>query len=414
MSPEKVDVCVIGLGYIGLPTAVFLADAGLKVVGTDISEERLRKVASGKLPFVEPGLDTMLSEVVGTGALGVSSVPVKAKSFIVAVPTPVTEDKMVDYRYIDSATDSLAEVVERDDLVVLESTSPPGTTERLAQRILSSRADLGASLGEAPIHVAHCPERVLPGDIVNEMRTNSRVIGGVSLVAADRARQLYEAFCSGDVVVTDAITAEMVKLVENSFRDVNIAFANELANMCSQNGVNVWNLIEFANLHPRVNILRPGPGVGGHCIAVDPWFLVSADRDNSRLIKTAREINDDRPRRVIEQVLTAVKENQPQRVAVLGLAFKADIDDLRESPALAIATSLAEHLPDGELLVCEPNVPTCPASLAKYKNISFDSLDECIEKADLVVLLVDHKEFVGLRERLAPSVPVIDTRGLLQ
>jgi UDP-N-acetyl-D-mannosaminuronic acid dehydrogenase len=405
MGQVPASVCVVGLGYIGLPTAAILARNGLDVVGVDVNPRHVDAVNAGELPFVEEGLGEVIAEVVAAGKLSAQATTPASEVYIVAVPTPFRDEYQVDVKYIDAATDGIIPQLSGGELLVLESTSPPGTTEHMRDRVLAARPEL-----EGKVDFAHAPERVLPGRMMEELVSNDRVIGGVTPEAAERARDLYAVFCKGDLFLTDARTAELSKLAENSFRDVNIAFANELSLICDQLGVNVWELIELANKHPRVNILQPGPGVGGHCIAVDPWFIVSSAPTLSRLIRTAREVNDGKPTWVIDQVHKALAEQPGARVAALGLAFKPDIDDLRESPALNIADQLATELGEDALLVVEPNVPELPARLAG-RNIQLVGLDEALAQADLVVLLVDHKEFKELPAERLTGKRVIDTRG---
>jgi len=402
-------VGVIGLGYIGLPTAAILADHGVKTIGMDVSERNVVAINKGEVPFVEPGLREVLERAVSGGMLTAATETPTADAYIVAVPTPFTESHAADLTYIEAAADGIAAKLTGGELIILESTSPPGATEHMAARILAARPDLFAE----DILVAHCPERVLPGKIMEEMITNDRIIGGLTRPAAEAARDLYSAFCKGEFLLTDARTAEMAKLTENSFRDVNIAFANELSVISHNLGIDVWELIELANHHPRVNILQPGPGVGGHCIAVDPWFIVDAAPEHANLIRTARQTNDAKPEWVlgrIEQALEAVGKSA--KVALLGLAFKANIDDLRESPALRIAEKLAERAPATEILAVEPHVDRLPTSLANASNVRLTSLDDAIGLANIVVLLVDHDVFKAVPAADLGSATVIDTRGI--
>ncbi|WP_136193456.1 MULTISPECIES: UDP-N-acetyl-D-mannosamine dehydrogenase [Actinomyces] len=411
------SICVLGLGYIGLPTAAVLARAGIEVIGVDVSDRHVDAVNRGELPFAEAGLAEAVADAVAGGRLRAQKDTPPADVYIVAVPTPfkrgASGDHEADLSYIEAAARAIAPQLAGDELVVLESTSPPGTTEHMAEVIMAQRPDLSVdgSAGRPLVHFAHCPERVLPGRIMSEMVSNSRIIGGLTPRAAELARNLYAVFCEGELRLTDARTAEMTKLTENAFRDVNIAFANELSLVAERLGIDVWELIELANLHPRVNILRPGPGVGGHCIAVDPWFIVSAAPDEARLIRTAREVNDSKPQHVIRRVQEAVADMPSPTIAALGLAFKPDVDDLRESPALAVTRDLAALLPDAKVLVAEPNITELPGALAAVPNLAFVDYRTAIGEADAVVLLVDHREFRELdRERLAGK-RVIDTRG---
>ncbi|GAA1379598.1 UDP-N-acetyl-D-mannosamine dehydrogenase [Luteococcus sanguinis] len=407
------SICVIGLGYIGLPTAIIFASHGVKVTGVDVSDRHVDAVNRGELPFVEEGLDVVLKEVVDKGLLTAQKETPEADVFIVAVPTPFAEGYKADVSYIEAAAKALAPKLKEGNLVVLESTSPPGTTEHMAEVILAERPDLSADGkdGKPVIHFSHAPERVLPGRIMVELAANDRVLGGMTPAATELTRDVYAIFCTGELLTTDARTAEMAKLTENSFRDVNIAFANELSVISEKMGIDVWELIELANHHPRVNILQPGPGVGGHCIAVDPWFIVSAAPQESRLIHTARVVNDDKPEWVIDHVLKAIEGNDSPTIAALGLAFKADIDDLRESPAVAITKKLAERLPAAKVLAVEPNVTELPKQLTGIANVELADLDTALEAADVVLLLVDHKEFKALDRARLEGKQVVDTRG---
>lgn len=412
----RARIAVIGLGYIGLPTAAILARAGAEVIGVDVSDRHVNAVNRGELPFVEVGLGEVVADVVKRGLLRAQKKTPAARTYIVAVPTPFKgEDHEADLSYIEAAAEKIAPKLCGDELIILESTSPPGTTEHMADVIMAARPDLSVdgSRGRAVIHFAHCPERVLPGRIMVEMVSNARIIGGLTPEAAKRARDVYATFCEGELVLTDAKTAEMAKLVENSFRDVNIAFANELSILCEKLGIDVWELIQLANRHPRVNILNPGPGVGGHCIAVDPWFIVSALPKEARLIRTAREVNDSKPAYVIEQVRKAVEGIQNPVIAALGLAFKADIDDLRESPALKIVYRIASEFPESSILAVEPNVDHLPAELMDVGNVKHCTYRIAIDKANLIVLLVDHKQFKKDYVTLQRAgKTVIDTRGV--
>ena len=335
-----------------------------------------------------------------------------ADAFLVAVPTPFKEGHQPDLTYVEQATRSLAKVLRGGEVVILESTSPPGTTLQMSRWLAEERPDLRFphEHPEAPdVHVAHCPERVLPGRIMLELITNDRLVGGLTTACAERAADLYRLFCKGDVIITDAASAEMAKLVENSFRDVNIAFANELASVCEHMDLDVWEVIALANKHPRVNVLQPGPGVGGHCIAVDPWFIVAAAPEQTRLIRAAREINDARPSQVVAQV--DVLAPQGATVACLGLAFKPNIDDLRESPAVDATRLLSVARPDLRILAVEPHVRELPRSLASLDNVTFVPLEKALEVADVVLLLVDHKDFHSVDAATLQGKRVVDTRG---
>ena len=417
LASHKFDtVCVVGLGYIGLPTAAFIASKGVKVTGVDVNQTYVDSINRGEVPFVEPGFDTLLKEVVDKGLLVAQAEQVPADAYIVCVPTPFKGDNHeVDTKYIASAVDAMVQHLRPGVLVVLESTSPPGTTKWMAEYIIEKRPDLSLEEGaENAIYVAHCPERVLPGQIMEEMENNDRVIGGLTPRGTEMARDLYATFCSAQLLTTEATTAEMAKLTENSFRDVNIAFANELSLICDRLGIDVWELIELANHHPRVNILNPGPGVGGHCIAVDPWFIVSAVPEEAKMVRLARETNDAKPDFVLNKVAEAVEKKPGASITALGLAFKADIDDLRESPALDIAVRLAEKYPSKQLKIVEPNVTTLPKALADMDNAELTDLATAIDSADIVVLLVDHSEFKALDTSSLLGKSVIDTRGIFR
>ncbi|MFJ3404447.1 UDP-N-acetyl-D-mannosamine dehydrogenase [Promicromonospora sp. NPDC090134] len=406
-------VAVVGLGYIGLPTAAILAANGVPVTGIDVSPATVEAVNRGQVPFVEPDLAGYVSDAVSSGRLRAVPAPEPADAYIVAVPTPFMDDHKPDLSYIKAAAQAIAPVLRGGELIVLESTSPPGTTRRMAEWVLDQRPDLSLDgSGDKPvIYFAHCPERVLPGRIMVELVTNDRIVGGLTPEAAQRARELYQVFCQGEILLTDAVTAETAKLVENSFRDVNIAFANELSLVADRLGVNVWELIRLANHHPRVNILQPGPGVGGHCIAVDPWFIVDAAPEEARLIRTAREVNDAKPRWVLHKVLDAVAGIESPVVAAFGLAFKPNIDDLRESPAVEIVRDLARTFPQATVLAVEPNIEELPAELVCLPNVRLVDADEALADADAHLLLVDHTVFRSVVGRLAQK-NVIDTRGM--
>ena len=411
-------VCVVGLGYIGLPTAAVFASRKFRVLGLDVNQDAVDTINRGEIHIVEPDLDMVVNAAVGQGYLRASTKPEPAGAFLIAVPTPFKgEQHEPDLSYVEAAAKSIAPVLKEGDLVILESTSPVGTTEKVADWMAQARPDLTfpQQAGEkSDIRVAHCPERVLPGHVLSELVHNDRVIGGMTTRCAAVAADLYRAFLKGECILTTARTAEMCKLAENSFRDVNIAFANELSMICDSLDIDVWELVRLANRHPRVNILQPGPGVGGHCIAVDPWFIVSSAPDQSRLITTARHVNDDKPLWVINRVKAAVADflrDNPEKsirditIGCYGLAFKADIDDLRESPALNIArTLMAEH--GGPVKLVEPNLCRCPDWLESEDLISFD---RALEEADIHVLLVDHASF----KRIRPQTGIIvDTRGI--
>ena len=411
-------VSVIGLGYIGLPTAAAFAAARKRVIGVDVAASVVDTINRGEIHIVEPDLDVAVREAVAGGHLRASLKPEHADAYLIAVPTPFKGDHQPDLAYIEAAAKALAPVLEKGDLVVLESTSPVGATEQLAQWLADARPDLSfpQQAGEAAdVNVAHCPERVLPGQVMRELIENDRVIGGMTPRCSQRAAELYKSFVRGQCIVTNARTAEMCKLTENAFRDVNIAFANELSMICDKLGINVWELVGLANRHPRVNILQPGPGVGGHCIAVDPWFIVDSAPDQARLIRTAREVNNGKPGWVMDKIDAAIaeakaagKQDKDLKIAVFGLAFKPDIDDLRESPALGIAVELAQRHP-GPVLAVEPHIQALPGKLSS-PNVVLSDLSTASREADIAVLLVDHKPF---KEHAMPAhMKIVDTKGI--
>jgi len=410
-------ICVIGLGYIGLPTAATFAAHGVKVTGVDVNQHAVDLINQGKVHIVEPDLDALVRDVVAQHKLSAQLSPVAADAYIVAVPTPFKDNHKPDLKYIESAAKALAQHLVKGNLVILESTSPVGATEQMAAWLSEARPDLTfpQQAGEqADILVAHCPERVLPGKVLQELISNDRIVGGMTPRCSQAAIDLYKVFVKGDCIETNARTAEMCKLTENSFRDVNIAFANELSIICDKLDINVWELIQLANRHPRVNILQPGPGVGGHCIAVDPWFIVSKTPEQARLIRTAREVNDSKPDWVIDQVKIKIAEFlqvNPEKtikdvtVACYGLAFKPDIDDLRESPALNITKKLADQ--GLNILAIEPNIEKLPTNMPS--NIQLIQLEER-DNADIHLILVDHREFKKLSNI---GLYIIDTKGLI-
>ncbi len=402
MQPSVTNVCVIGLGYIGLPTASLLGTKGFKVFGVDTSEHVVNTINQGKIHIVEPDLDILVKSAVQSGNLKAGLQPQEADVFILAVPTPFKDDHIPDLSYVEAATRVIAPFVKPGNIVILESTSPVGTTDDIVAKILSEEGhDVGRD-----VYVAHCPERVLPGRILTELVENDRIVGGINEISTEKVIEFYRAFVRGEILATDAKTAELSKLSENSFRDVNIAFANELSLICDQENINVWELIKLANRHPRVNILQPGPGVGGHCIAVDPWFIVARSPDQARLIRTAREVNDAKPHWVIEKVKVSADKFKNPVIGCLGLAFKADVDDLRESPALDIVKKIRKQ-DIGEVLVAEPN-------LTEHKDFTLLPYQEVIKRSDIVLLLVDHKPFKSLKAADLKEKILIDTRGVIQ
>lgn len=413
MPSQFSKVSVIGLGYIGLPTAATIATRGIDVVGVDINRRAVEQINAGKAHFSEPDLDILLQSAVTTGKLKAVTEPQAADAFVIAVPTPFLADRQPDMRFVEKASRGIAKVLKKGDLVILESTSPVGATEMLCGWIAEERPDLKTPLNDKlnpDINVAYCPERILPGRMVFELVENDRIVGGMTAACAERARDFYAVFVRGEIHVTQAATAELCKLIENAYRDVNIAFANEISLCCEQLKLDPWEAIELANRHPRVNILNPGPGVGGHCIAVDPWFLISALPQKTPLMRAARDVNDGKPHVVLADIRQQMHRFRRPIVACLGLSYKPDVDDLRESPALEIVEHLAAEK-EGDILVVEPNVAALPASLADLPHVTKADLFEAIEKADIVVVLVGHKSFGQVKRRMIEQKVVIDTCG---
>ncbi len=414
-------ISVIGLGYIGLPTAALFARSGYEVVGVDIDPHVIDTINAGQIHIVEPELDEVVRSVVANGRLRATLAAETAEAFMIAVPTPVRDGRTPDVSYIEAACRTIAPVLAPGNLVVLESTSPVGTTRQVEGWLAAARPDLSfpRDAGEdADVQIAYCPERVLPGKVVRELVENDRVLGGLTSKASQMAAALYADVVQGDCIPTTAETAEMCKLVENSSRDVQIAFANELSMICEKFDVNVWELINLANRHPRVNILQPGAGVGGHCIAVDPWFIIDGAPEETRLIRAAREVNDYKPRWVIEKGKAAIANfliANPERrlkdvkVGCLGLSFKPDIDDLRESPALQIAIDFAEL--GCEVLAVEPHIDILPDGLARHR-ARLASFDEALADADIICALVKHSAFRTFRQRIGAKMVLIDVVGL--
>ncbi|WP_336999445.1 UDP-N-acetyl-D-mannosamine dehydrogenase [Pantoea agglomerans] len=417
MSFETISV--IGLGYIGLPTAAVFASKGKKVVGVDINARAVETINRGAIHIVEPDLDQVVHAAVTRGDLRATTQPEAADAFLIAVPTPFKDEHQPDLRFVKAAAESIAPVLKKGDLVILESTSPVGSTEQMADWLAAARPDLRfPQHGDTPdIFVAYCPERVLPGQVMVELINNDRVIGGMTPACSARASELYRLFLKGECVETNARTAEMCKLTENSFRDVNIAFANELSLICADQGINVWELIALANRHPRVNILQPGPGVGGHCIAVDPWFIVAQNPELARLIRTAREVNDAKPQWVLDQVKTALADCLTQTgkrasditIACFGLAFKPNIDDLRESPAVGVAQKIAEWH-SGTTWVVEPHIEQLADALVDKAVLV--SAGQALEQADILVMLVDHRAFRAIDATEVQQNWIVDTKGV--
>lgn len=411
------NVAVIGLGYIGLPTAALLASRGYQVHGVDIKPEIVQRIKAGEAHIAEADLDMLVEASVVRGKLTVSIQVEPADIFIIAVPTPLNLDKSPDLSAVEAAFDSIAPQIKNGDLVILESTCPVGTTEQMANRLSKLRSDLNFPINvtNQDVFIAYCPERVLPGQILKELIENDRVVGGMSPDCTQKAIDFYKTFVKGECLATGSKTAEMCKLTENSFRDVNIALANELSMICDQQGINVWDVIQLANHHPRVNVLQPGPGVGGHCIALDPWFIINQSPEQSQLLRSARVVNDAKPQWVLQKIEAVIKQYQATSeakptVACLGITFKANIDDVRESPALEIVSQLAEKYPN-QIHVVEPNIDELPDQLVNHavKKVSFE---KSINDADIIVLLVDHTEFKNKPYNKYKEQILLDFKGL--
>ncbi len=396
------SVCVVGLGYIGLPTASILAGKGYQVSGVDVREDVVETVNRGEIHIEEPDLDVLVKAVVAGNRLKAIREPQPADIFIICVPTPFTADRRPDLSYVEKASRAIQPHVKPGNLIILESTSPPRTTEDVVAKYAIPD---GLTPG-IDVFVAHCPERVLPGRILIEAVENDRVVGGLTPACTRKARDFYQSFVTGEVLTTTAVAAELTKLVENSFRDVNIAFANELSILCDKFGVDAWEIIDLANRHPRVNILSPGPGVGGHCISVDPWFLVDAAPESTPLIRTAREVNEGKPKHVVKKVLELSARFKDPVIGCLGLTYKADVDDLRESPSLDITRELLRSSV-GEVLACDPLI-----SPEQFSEFPLHSLDEVLKRATLVVLLTDHRQFREISPTVLHEKVVVDTRGI--
>jgi UDP-N-acetyl-D-mannosaminuronic acid dehydrogenase len=412
---EFQKVVVIGLGYIGLPTAALIASREIQVVGVDTKEDVVRTVGSGAIHISEPDLDGLVSKVVSNGALTTSTQPKPADVFIIAVPTPIDRENRPDLSSVNAAVESILDLLEPGNLLILESTSPIGTTEGIAKKISERRPDLHVGTNgkeDGAIYVAYCPERVLPGRILTELINNDRCIGGITPACTRLAQRFYKMFVRGACVATTARAAELVKLTENAFRDTNIAFANELSLICDRFDINVWEVIDIANRHPRVNVLRPGPGVGGHCIAVDPWFIIDSAPDLARVMRTSREVNNCKTRKIIERAEALIDDHPYANAACCGLSFKANVDDLRESPAMEVALHLAAKY-GSRIKVVEPNLRRLPSELADHR-VGFMNIDEALRSCEIAILLVDHDEFkmIPLAERR--HLDVIDTRGIWQ
>jgi len=401
---ERPDLCVIGLGYIGLPTALVFSELLPNVVGVDNDRSKIEALAQAESTIPEHGIQDKMRDAVSSGRLRFSLRPVAARTYIIAVPTPMNEDKKVDMSMVEEAVDSISNLLVGDELIVIESTSPPGSTEGLRKRLAHERPDLTfEEEHQDSVHVVYCPERVLPGAIFEELRSNSRIVGGDSSVAIQRAKELYAGICSGEISTTDSKTAELAKLTENAFRDVNIAFANEVSMVADEIGADGLEVIELANRHPRVDILDPGPGVGGHCIAVDPWFIVGAAPNRSRIIQTARAVNDFKAHWVVEKVAEQIEDGRYRDINVLGLSFKANVDDLRLSPSIDIVSRLARKYPQIRIHTFDPYVAEKPKELEGFSNVNFCHNRDNLVPETMTVLLVAHsvyldwirKEFLG-------------------
>lgn len=417
MTYPDYDVCVVGLGYIGLPTALVLSSHGLKVHGVDTNVKVVRKLTEGSIPIAEPGLQELLNVSRKSGLFSVSDKAVGAKNFIIAVPTPLASGesfKEADLTYVRDALSSIAPNLLGGELIINESTSPPGTTNEIADLLASLRPDLSTTPSlDHSVYFAHCPERVIPGRTLYELSENSRIIGGLNQESSARAAELYRTFCKGELLFTDAKTAELTKLAENSFRDVNIAFANELSDISESLGVNVWEVIELANQHPRVQILNPGPGVGGHCIAIDPWFIHQKAPAESQLIRLSRERNQSRPHRITERIVQSIGPNKESiQICALGLTFKANVDDLRESPSTEVVRELALRLPDSKIDVLDPYIQELPDSLESFTNLKLVGMVSSLNQYDVVVVLTDHNDFRRLQFPDRDGQLVFDTRGI--
>lgn len=406
-------VSVLGLGYVGLPSAAVFAQAGLKVIGVDVNQDAVDTINSGRAHIVEPGLDALLETVVGNGNLCATTKAEASDVFVIAVPTPFKEEKQPDLKFIKSAAEMIAPLIAKGNLIILESTSPVGATQQLAKWLQQARSDLKIpELGDedGDIFLSYCPERILPGKVIQELVENDRIVGGINPKSSKLAIQFYKHAVKGECHVTDCRTAELCKLSENSFRDVNIAFANELSVISHDLGVDVYELISLTNRHPRVNILQPGTGVGGHCIAVDPWFIVDSAPQQSRLIRTAREVNDAKPEWVVDRVAEMASDIENPSIACMGLAYKPDVDDLRESPSVEAVKNMASR-GIGELLVCEPFVDELPSDLAML-GLENQSVESAVANADIVVFLTAHNQFRAVAVDAAGSKQVIDACGL--
>jgi UDP-N-acetyl-D-mannosaminuronic acid dehydrogenase len=399
---ENTTVSVVGLGYIGLPTASVLATKGFRVFGTDVQADVVDMINQGRIHIKEPDLDILVRSAVNSGQLSAGHEPKPADVFIICVPTPIRPDHAPDLSYVERACQAIRPHVQAGNLVILESTSPPRTTvDVVSRQAIPPEHEIGRD-----VFVAHCPERVLPGRILMEVVQNDRVVGGMTPRCTAKAKQFYESFVNGSVLATSALSAEVTKLVENSYRDVNIAFANELATLCDRLGTDVWEVIELANRHPRVDILSPGPGVGGHCISVDPWFLIHADPDHTPLMRAARNVNDAKPKYVARHVAELARQFADPKIGCLGLTYKADVDDLRESPSVEIVQLLSE-MHCGQLMACDPYL-----SPRRFSQFKLYPLETVLKECQLLALLTDHRQFKTIPRRVLQEKIIVDTRGI--
>lgn len=397
------QVCVIGLGYVGLPTSAIIASKKIKTIGYDINPKVIEIINKGDIHIVEPDLKGLVNYVVTNKYLIASNEPKSSDIYIISVPTPIDENKRPDITYVENAIEKIIPILKKGDLIIIESTCPVGTTQKMYKKICDIRPELKDNL-----YVAYCPERVLPGNVLSELVNNDRIIGGINEASADYAGKFYSFIIKGNIYKTNDITAELCKLTENAYRDVNIAFANELSMICDDLNINVWELIELANKHPRVNILQPGPGVGGHCIAVDPWFIIHSTPALSKLMRTAREVNDFKRDWVINKIESVAKKLEKPIIGCLGITYKANIDDIRESPSLYIVERLIKM--NYQVLVCDPYAE----KKVSNKNFVFVNIDELIEKANIIVTLVEHKEFFSISKGRVKEKIVIDIKGIFR
>lgn len=411
MSINKVSV--YGLGYIGLPTAVLIADKGIETLGVDIKEDLVKQLSSGEFTIDEKGLDSLIQKTISNGKLTVSTKPKSADVHLIAVPTPFKDNKEPDLSYVKNVCIGISRVLKKGDLIIIESTCPVGTSERVSSWLSEKRTDLTFpkkdNCGDSDVNIAYCPERVIPGNIIYEMINNHRIIGGITKICSEKAKLFYKKFVAGDCIITNSSTAEMSKLVENSFRDVNLAFANEISIICNKMNIDVWELITLCNYHPRVNILKPGPGVGGHCIAVDPWFIIDSSRQEAKLISLSRNVNLAKEKWAVDKILSEIEDPSDNEIACFGLSYKPNIDDLRESPAINIVNELIINL-EKKILVVEPNINELPKKI--INNVSLVDVEYALSTAKYLILLVPHSEFKSHFSSGALTKNIIDICGM--